>query len=119
MADELHELRREAEEAADGNWFVGTLEEIERTDITLAMRLHIRPDLFAQVFLGTKSGSLYLALIEGGRRLDGIDREADEWHVHPYGAAERHEPSPQGLEPKSIHRFLTRVEELLLKHELL
>lgn len=119
MADELRELRREAEEATDRTWFTGVLEEMERTDITLSIRLHIRPGLFVQVFLGTKSGSLYLALIEGGRRLYGIDREADEWHVHPYGAVERHEPLPQGLEPKPIHRFLARVEELLLKYELL
>jgi len=105
MADELCEFRREAEEAADRTWFIRALEERERTDITLSLRLHIRPALFVQIFLGTRSGSLYLALIEGGRRLYGIDREADEWHVHPYEAVERHEPLPQGLEPKPIHRF--------------
>ncbi|MBM4459717.1 MAG: hypothetical protein FJ011_18470 [Chloroflexi bacterium] len=115
----MRKLRREAEEAADRFWFIGALEEMERTDITLSIRLHIRPGLFVQVFRGTKSGSLYLALIEGGRRLYGIDREADEWHVHPYGAVERHEPLPQGLEPEPIHRFLARVEDLLLKYELL
>ena len=58
MADELLELRHEAEEASDSLWFIGALEEIERTDITLSMRLHIRPRLFVQVFLGTKSDSL-------------------------------------------------------------
>ena len=78
MADELLELRREAEEAADRTWFIGVLEEIARTDITLSVRLHIRPGLFVQIFLGTKSDSLYLALIEGDRRLYGIDREAGE-----------------------------------------
>lgn len=119
MADELHEFCHEAEEAADRIWFIGALEEIERTDLTLSIRLHIRPGLFVQLFLGTKSGALYFALIEGGRRLYGIDREANEWHIHPYGAVERHEPLPQGLEPKPIHRFLARVEELLIKYELL
>ena len=58
MADELLELRHEAEEASDSLWFIGALEEIERTDITLSTRLHIRPRLFVQVFLGTKSDSL-------------------------------------------------------------
>jgi hypothetical protein len=119
MADELLELRREAEEAADRTWFIGVLEEIARTDITLSVRLHIRPGLFVQIFLGTKSDSLYLALIEGDRRLYGIDREAGEWHVHPYAAVERHEPLLPGLEPKPILRFLARVEDLLLEHELL
>lgn len=119
MADELLEIRREAEEALEKVWFIGALEDIERTDITLSIRLHIRPGLFVQVFLGTKSGSLYLALIEGERRLFGIDRETGEWHFHPYDAVERHEPLPQGLEPKPLLKFLARVEDLLLRHDLL
>jgi hypothetical protein len=76
MADELLELRHEAEEASESLWFIGAVEEIEHTDITLSMRLHIRPRLFVQVFLGTKSDSLYLALIDSERRLFGIDRES-------------------------------------------
>jgi hypothetical protein len=36
-----------------------------------------------------------------------------------YEAVERHEPLPQGLEINPIHRFLARVEELLIKYELL
>ena len=119
MTNELLDLRREAEEALESVWFVGSLAEIERTDITLSLRLHIRPNLFVQVFLGTKSGSLYLALIEGGRRLYGIDREAGEWHLHPYAAVEIHEPLPEGLAPKPLLKFLARVEELLLEHGIL
>lgn len=82
MTIELEELRREAEEALARVWFIESIEEIERTDITLSLRLYIRPRLFVQVFHGAKSGSLYVALIEGGRRIYGIDREAGEWHVH-------------------------------------
>jgi len=40
MADELHEFRYEAEEAVDRIWFIGAVEEIERTDLTLSIRLH-------------------------------------------------------------------------------
>ena len=119
MTRELLEFRREVEEALEKVWFVGSIEEIERTDITLSLRLHIRPKLFVQVFLGTKSGSLYLALIEGGRRLYGMDREAGEWHLHPYGAVDAHEPLPRGLGPKPLLRFLARIEDLLLEHDLL
>lgn len=63
----LFELCREAEDALENVWFIASLEEIERTDITLSLRLYIRRDLFVQVFSGVSSGSLYLALIEGGR----------------------------------------------------
>lgn len=119
MADRLLEIRHEAEEAFDSLWFIGGITEIERTDITLSVRLHIRPGLFVQVFLGTKSNSPYLALIEGERRRFGIDRESGEWHLHPYDAVERHELLPQGLEPKPLLRFLARVEDLLTKYDLL
>ena len=70
------DLVSEAQEALDSVWFVQRLEEIERTDITLSLRLYVRPDLFVQVFLGEQSGSLYLALIESGRRIFGIDNES-------------------------------------------
>jgi hypothetical protein len=119
MADELFALRHEVEEAVGRFWFIGAYEEVERTDISLSMRLHIRPGLFVQVFCGAKSGSLYLALIEGERRLFGIDRESGEWHLHPYNAVERHESLSQGLGPKPLLRFLARVEDLLLEHALL
>ena len=40
------ELRLEAQEALERVWFVQSLEETERTDLTLSLRLHIRPALF-------------------------------------------------------------------------
>jgi hypothetical protein len=113
------ELRLEAQEALERVWFVQSLEETERTDLTLSLRLHIGPALFVQAFLGETSGSLYLALIEGGRRIFGIDRVGGEWHLHPYEAPDKHEPLPEGLEPRPLLRFLARVEDLLLQHDLL
>lgn len=115
----LHELREEAEEAVEKAWFVQSLEEIERTDITLSLRLIIRHDLFIQLFFGEKSQSLYMALIEGKQRLFGIDREGGVWHMHPYEAVERHEAMEKGLEPKPIMTFLARIEQLLMEHDLL
>jgi hypothetical protein len=119
MMNHLLDLRREAEEALDKLWFVQALEEIEHTDITLSLRLKIRHDLFVQLFFGERSGSLYMALIEGERRLFGIDREGDVWHTHPYGAVEKHEPLSEGMGPKPLLTFLAQVEHLLLEHDLL
>ena len=59
------DLLSEAQEALDGVWFVQRVEEVERTDFTISLRLYIRHNLFIQVFLGERSGSLYFALIEG------------------------------------------------------
>jgi hypothetical protein len=115
----LHELRQEADEAVQKIWFIQSLEEVERTDITLSLRLTIRHGLFVQLFAGLNSGSLYMALIEGGQRLFGIDREGSKWHMHPFAAVEQHEPMIEALEPKPILKFLARVEHLLLEHDLL
>ena len=113
------DLRLEAQEALDSVWFVQRVADIERTDWTLSLRLYIRFDLFVQAFLGEQSGSLYFALIEGGRRIFGIDREADEWHLHPYDAPNEHRSLPVGLGPKPLLKFLTQVEDLLLEYSLL
>ncbi len=58
MLTELQELRLEVKEALEDIWFLESIDEVERTDITVSLRLHIRPMLFVHVFLGTKSGSL-------------------------------------------------------------
>ena len=113
------DFRLEAQEALKRVWFVQSLEEIERTDLTLSLRLYIGPDLFVQAFLGEYSGSLYFALIEGGQRIFGIDREGGEWHLHPYDAPDKHEPLPEGLEPRPLLKLLARVEDLLLQYDLL
>ena len=119
MSHGLSELWQEAREALETVWFINSLEETERTDITLSFRLIIREDLFVQVFSGEKSKSLYMALIEGRRRIYGIDREGNEWHVHPFEDADRHEPLAPGLGPKPLLTFLARIEELLVKAALL
>lgn len=113
------DLRAEAQEALERVWFVQSVEEIERTDPTLSLRLYIRPDLFVQAFVGELTGSLYLALIEDRQRIFGIDLEAGEWHVHPYGDPDNHERLPEGLEPRPLLKFLAKVEDLLLRADLL
>lgn len=119
MIDNIADLRAEVNEALDRVWFVQRVEKVERTDITLSLRLHIRPGLFVQVFCGDRSGALYFALVEGDQRVFGIDRERGEWHIHPYGAVENHQVLTTGLEPKPLRTFLSRVEEVLLVHDLL
>ena len=116
---DLGELWSEAHEALARVWFVQSIEEIDRTNHTLALRLWIRSDLFVHVFLGELSGSLYLALIHGQRRVFGIDRESGEWHIHPFARPHRHEPLADGLEPKPLLRFLAQVETILLTKQLL
>jgi hypothetical protein len=113
------DLQMEAYEALDKLWFVQSVQDVESTVFHFALRLHLRPDLFVQAFLGKQTGALYLALIDRGQRVFGIDRDRGNWHVHPYGAADQHVPLPEGLEPKPLLKFLARVDKLLSQHNLL
>lgn len=117
MSSRITELRAEAVEALETVWFMQRLEETERTDVTLSLRFHIRPGLFVHVFCGELSGALYFSLIEDGQRVFGIDCEQEEWHMHPYGVPAEHQILEHGLEPKPLHTFLRRVEELLLEFD--
>jgi len=113
------ELHQEAQEALQRVWFVQSVEETERTDDTLSLRLTIRPGLFVQAFIGESTGALYLALIHAGRRIYGADRVADEWHLHPYDSPDKHVVVSEGLEPKPLLKFLSQVEDLLAEYSLL
>ena len=113
------DLRQEAHEALEKVWFVQSLEEVERTDLTIFLRLNIRSDLFVQAFYGAASDMLYLALIESGRRIFGLDRESGQWHLHPFSAPGEHKPLAEGLGPKPLLAFLAKVEDLLVQHDLL
>ena len=112
-------LLSEAREACHEIWFVQSLELNARTDYTLSLRLHIRPGLFVQAFAGEITNSLYFALIEGNQRIYGIDRESGYWHLHPLKAPHSHEPFDEGLGPKPLLSFLSKVEKLLVDNELL
>jgi len=113
------DLLVEAQEALDRLWFLQSLQVVERTDGTISLRLYIRQDVFVQAFLGEITGSLYFALIEGSRRIFGIDRESGEWHMHPFESPHEHRPFPEGLDPRPLLKFLTWVERLLLEQDLL
>lgn len=119
MNHRLTELRQEAQNVVEKTWFIKSLVQTDRTDMTLSFRLIIRNDLFIQVFYGLKSQSLYMALVEGRQRIYGIDREENEWHLHPFENPEQHEPLEQGLGPKPVMSFLARVEVILIENDLL
>ena len=113
------ELLVAAQEAYQKIWFVQSLDVFERTDQTLSIRLKIKTGLFVHAFIGEITGALYFALIEGHQRIFGMDREAGEWHEHPFGAPEKHRQLEKGLEPKPLLKFLSRVEKILLEENLI
>ncbi len=119
MTISRQDLEAEAREALDRLWFIRHLEVTARTDLTFAVRLYIRDDLFVQAFLGERSEALYFALVEGHQRIYGLDREGGSWHRHPFDAPDDHEPLTESPGPRPLLVFLGQVEELLMKHSLL
>ena len=115
----MNELHQEAADALEQVWFIQSLIEQRRTRRTLSLRLDIREGLFVQVFVGMRTDVLYFSLVEDGQRIFGIDKEQDKWHRHPYDAVEQHEPLTEGLEPRPLFTFLSRVEQLIWEHDLL
>ena len=75
-------------------WFVKQIEEIDLTDDAVKARLRIEVGLFVQVFFSERSGRLSFTLVQGNQRIYGRDREYGQWHRHPFGDAEHHEPTP-------------------------
>ena len=112
-------LLSEAQVAHDEVWFVRSLEVRERTDSTLSLKMYIRPGLFVHAFIGEMTGSLYFALIEGNQRIFGIDRENNQWHLHPFEASHKHELFKPGLGRKPLFTFLSKVERILVENDLL
>ena len=115
----LAEYRLAAFEALDSFWFIQTVEEIDRTDVTLSLRLHIRTGLFVHLFVGELTGAINLALIEGDVRIFGLDYHRDRWHLHPFSQPSAHLPFDEPLTPSPLQRFLVLVRDLLLEHDLL
>jgi hypothetical protein len=113
------DLLAEAQEALERTWFITSVRVIERTESAASLRLYIRSDLFIQAFAGELSDSLYFALIGDNQRIFGIDRIDEKWHLHPYKSTHEHIPLSEPLEPKPLLKFLSRVEKLLLEHNLL
>lgn len=109
----------EAHEAAERTWFVQSVKVVERTESTISPRLGMRHETFIQVFCGELTGSLYLALIDRGQRIFGMDLVSGEWHIHPYDAPHQHIPLEERPEPKPLLKFLARVEDIIEQHDLL
>jgi hypothetical protein len=114
-----HSFISEAQEALDTTWFIQSIVVHERTNFTVTLRLYIYPKLFVHAFKGEITDSLYFSLIEGNQRIFGIDREGGKWHLHPFNAPHKHEPFEEGLGPKPLLSFLSKIEKLIIENGLL
>ena len=115
----IEDLIIEALRASDRFWFIQEFQLKERTDMTVTLYFIIGTDLWVQVFYSQRSDRLSLALVGSSGRLYGRDKEHGYWHLHPFGQAEQHVPTPEGLSSQPIHQFLAEVEMILIENGLI
>ena len=76
--------------------YLSHLDFVEKIDIhtevfVLKGRVFLKKDRFLQVYFNEQTGTTAFALIEGEKRLWGIDFDSLKgWHLHPIKEAERH-----------------------------
>lgn len=56
---------------------------LDYSDITLISRVGFSPDVFIQIYANIKKEKTNMALIVGGQRIYGIDKEGGFYHEHP------------------------------------
>ncbi len=115
----IDKLLIESLEVKDRFWFVQDFITAERTDSTVTLRFIINSELSVQVFYSERSGRLSFALVGQSGRLYGRDKEHNYWHRHPFGQTGVHEPTPEGMSLQPINQFLSEVEEILIKNQLI
>ncbi len=88
----------------------GSYEVVDRTDLTLKVRIPIAEELHVQLYANSGKGKLNLSLVHGGQRIYGEDSEGGIEHVHPFEDPESHTETT--VEP-SLEDFLAKVQQHL------
>ena len=115
----IEDLIIEALRARDRFWFIQEFQLKERTDKTVTLHFIIGTDLWVQAFYSQRGDRFSLALIGSSGRLYGRDKEHGYWHLDPFGQADQHVLTPEGLSSQPIHQFLAEVGEILIENELI
>lgn len=99
--------------------FIRQVETIDKTDLTIKLRLHVDTECFVQVYANTDKRLSSYTLVLNRSRVFGRDSEGGLWHRHPAEAPEEHDFSPEGRRAVSLEEFLTEVQQILQDRGLL
>lgn len=56
---------------------------LDFSDITLISRIGFSIEIFIQIYINVKKDKMNMALVVGGERIYGIDKEGGFYHEHP------------------------------------
>ena len=115
----IEQLITDSFELSERYWFITNVTIVDRTARTVTIHLAIAGDLFIQNFFSERSARLSFALVSQSGRLYGRDFDRGQWHRHPFGQTEFHEPTPEGMSPRPLLQFVAEVEAILLEHGLI
>jgi hypothetical protein len=83
----LYELRQ----ACDRSSLVSHVEERVIDADVLSVRVHLTTGgMFISIFYNVTSGKTAFALLEGDRRIYGVDNARMGWHKHPFNDPRQH-----------------------------
>jgi hypothetical protein len=88
---------------------------LDYSDITLISRVGFSPDIFIQIYANIKKEKTNMALIVGGQRVYGIDKEGGFYHEHPLEKPSLHIETEQ----IGIEDFVIKSLDLLKKIHLI
>lgn len=77
------------------------------TATSINLRLNVTTGGFIDAFYNEHTGTVAFALIRRGRRAFGTYNTGG-WHVHPFGAPERHDSLPGAM---SFAEFVAEIEK--------
>jgi len=85
--------------------------DLDHTDITLISRIGFSNDIFMQIYANETKEKLNIALVVGGERMYGVDKEGGFYHEHPFENPLLHIDT----RPMDIEDFVIKSLEILKK----
>ncbi|HKZ56128.1 MAG TPA: hypothetical protein VJ024_00330 [Thermodesulfovibrionales bacterium] len=115
----IRKVVSEIEEAALPFPFVKRLVKTDETANTVKYRLLMDEELFVQVYVNVENDTVGFVLINSGQRIYGRDAIDGKWHRHTFEDPLGHDFSAEGSKAVTLKYFLTEVQEILVKENLL
>ena len=106
-------------QAARSRAYITRLDLLTAGQSILKARLHLKSDLFVQVYRNDEYDTTNLVLINSDQRVYGRDEVAGTWHRHPSHNPSMHDKSEEGRRAVTLEEFLNEVEHIVIDLNLL
>ncbi|MEI2692894.1 MAG: hypothetical protein V9H69_25530 [Anaerolineae bacterium] len=112
-------VERDVRRAAAQWAFIQRVATVDKTDVTVKLRLTVDVECFIQVYANTVKQLASYTLVLSRSRIYGRDCEGGLWHRHPAEAPEQHDFSTEGQRAVTLDEFLREAQQVLQDRGLL